>query len=113
MKFTNGEQIYKVPQNIVILSLIYIGPGWFASLSSKFLSMPGGRLLVLAGTDRLDKELIIGQMQGKFKLVLLTESSHCIMEDQPEKFAHLLKEFWDRNQPLTFIKRFPINDIKK
>lgn len=27
--------------------------------------MKGGRLLVLAGSDALDKELMIGQMQGK------------------------------------------------
>lgn len=40
--------------------------GWFIGLSKKFLEARGGKLLLLAGTDRLDKELIIGQMQGKF-----------------------------------------------
>jgi protein phosphatase methylesterase 1 len=39
--------------------------GWFVGLSNKFLSARGGKLLLLAGTDRLDKELTIGQMQGK------------------------------------------------
>lgn len=39
--------------------------GWFVGLSKKFLEARGGKLLLLAGTDRLDKELIIGQMQGK------------------------------------------------
>ena len=29
--------------------------------------------LLLAGTDRLDKALMIGQMQGKFQLVLLPQ----------------------------------------
>lgn len=38
--------------------------GWFAGLSKKFLEAKGGKLLLLAGTDRLDKELMIGQMQG-------------------------------------------------
>lgn len=38
--------------------------GWFSGLSSKFLSARGAKLLILAGTDRLDKELMIGQMQG-------------------------------------------------
>lgn len=38
---------------------------WFVGLSKKFLEAKGGKLLLLAGTDRLDKELIIGQMQGK------------------------------------------------
>jgi protein phosphatase methylesterase 1 len=37
---------------------------WFVGLSKKFLEAKGGKLLLLAGTDRLDKELIIGQMQG-------------------------------------------------
>lgn len=37
---------------------------WFVGLSRKFLEARGGKLLVLAGTDRLDKELMIGQMQG-------------------------------------------------
>lgn len=40
--------------------------GWFVGLSNKFLSAKGGKLLLLAGTDRLDKELTIGQMQGEF-----------------------------------------------
>jgi protein phosphatase methylesterase 1 len=38
--------------------------GWFVGLSKKFLQARGGKLLLLAGTDRLDKELTIGQMQG-------------------------------------------------
>ena len=40
--------------------------GWFVGLSQKFLEARGGKLLLLAGTDRLDKELTIGQMQGEF-----------------------------------------------
>lgn len=39
--------------------------GWFIGLSKKFLEARGGKLLLLAGTDRLDTELTIGQMQGK------------------------------------------------
>jgi protein phosphatase methylesterase 1 len=39
--------------------------GWFVGLSKKFLEARGGKLLLLAGTDRLDTELTIGQMQGK------------------------------------------------
>jgi protein phosphatase methylesterase 1 len=38
---------------------------WFIGLSKKFLEAQGGKLLILAGTDRLDKELMIGQMQGR------------------------------------------------
>jgi protein phosphatase methylesterase 1 len=38
---------------------------WFTGMSGKFLSGKGAKLLLLAGTDRLDKELMIGQMQGR------------------------------------------------
>ncbi|KAJ3208073.1 Protein phosphatase methylesterase 1 [Entophlyctis luteolus] len=81
---------------------------WFEGLSSKFLSLKCGRLLVLAGADRLDKELIIGQMQGKFQVVVIPESWHYVQEDVPDKLAATLAEFWTRNQRLVIIKRFPI-----
>ncbi len=38
--------------------------GWFVGLSKKFLEAKGGKLLLLAGTDRLDRELMIGHMEG-------------------------------------------------
>ena len=44
---------------------------WFVGLSRKFLEARGGKLLLLAGTDRLDKELMIGQMQGLFSFPFL------------------------------------------
>lgn len=47
---------------------------WFTGMSSKFLSARGAKLLLLAGTDRLDKDLTIGQMQGKFHIVLHSET---------------------------------------
>lgn len=37
---------------------------WFQGLSERFLNSGTAKLLILAGTDRLDKPLIIGQMQG-------------------------------------------------
>lgn len=37
---------------------------WFTGMSGKFLGGRGAKVLVLAGTDRLDRELMIGQMQG-------------------------------------------------
>jgi hypothetical protein len=40
--------------------------------------MKCGKLLVLAGTDRLDKPLTIGQMQGKYQLIVYPESGHSI-----------------------------------
>lgn len=54
--------------------------GWFTGLSSKFLAARTARLLVLAGTERLDRELMIGQMQGKFQLVVLPGVGHMVHE---------------------------------
>lgn len=70
---------------------------WFVGLSSGFLKGKGAKLLILAGTDRLDKELIIGQMQGKFQLSIVPEAGHFVHEDVPEKIADILAEFWRRN----------------
>jgi protein phosphatase methylesterase 1 len=44
---------------------------WFTGLSNLFLAVRSARLLVLAGTDRLDQPLMIGQMQGKFQLAVV------------------------------------------
>jgi protein phosphatase methylesterase 1 len=67
--------------------------GWFVGLSRKFLSAPAGKLLILAGTDRLDKELMIGQMQGKYQLLVLPEVGHFVHEDAPEKTAAAVCDF--------------------
>ena len=42
--------------------------------------MRAARLLVLAGTDRLDKELMIGQMQGKFQMEVVPDVGHMLHE---------------------------------
>ncbi|KAL8631523.1 hypothetical protein Q9189_002741 [Teloschistes chrysophthalmus] len=63
---------------------------WFTGLSKKFLNANGGKLLILAGTDRLDKELMIGQMQGKYQLQVFPDAGHFIQEDQPAKTAMVL-----------------------
>lgn len=45
--------------------------GWFKGLSQCFLDVRVPKQLLLAGSDRMDKDLTIAQMQGKFKLVVL------------------------------------------
>lgn len=45
-------------------SPIFAHSGWFHGLSKRFLDCRAAKLLILAGTERLDKELMIGQMQG-------------------------------------------------
>ena len=68
---------------------------WYEGLSAKFLSVPAPKLLLLAGTDRLDKELTIGHMAGKFQLKVLP-AGHAIQEDEPEKTADAVDEFIQR-----------------
>ncbi|OAD05081.1 hypothetical protein MUCCIDRAFT_161785 [Mucor lusitanicus CBS 277.49] len=74
---------------------------WFTGLSDKFLNSGTAKLLILAGTDRLDKPLIIGQMQGKFQLTIFPDAGHFLQEDTPRKTAVCLVEFWKRNQRLV------------
>ncbi|PVG01255.1 protein phosphatase methylesterase [Serendipita vermifera] len=71
---------------------------WFKSLSSRFLACRSARLLILAGTDRLDKELMIGQMQGKFQMEVVAGVGHMLHEDDPGRIAEILVEFWRRNE---------------
>lgn len=49
--------------------------------------------LILAGSDRLDKELMIGHMQGRFKLSVIKDVGHCIQEDSPLKLAANFVDF--------------------
>ncbi|KAI9311112.1 Alpha/Beta hydrolase protein, partial [Dichotomocladium elegans] len=74
---------------------------WFNQLSSKFLGSPVAKLLILAGTDRLDKPLMIGQMQGKFQLHIVPEAGHFVQEDAPGNTAQCLVEFWKRSKRLV------------
>ncbi|TKA78227.1 hypothetical protein B0A49_02291 [Cryomyces minteri] len=96
--------------------------GWFEGLSRKFLEARGAKLLLLAGTDRLDKELMIGQMQGKslahqtllitkppfmnlrkFQMHVFPAAGHFIHEDLPAKTAAAVAEFFKRNDRSTLV----------
>ncbi|XP_062513766.1 protein phosphatase methylesterase 1-like isoform X2 [Corticium candelabrum] len=57
--------------------------GWFEGLSQKFLGCTVAKLLLLAGVDRLDKDLTVGQMQGKFEMHVLPQVGHVVHEDSP------------------------------
>lgn len=70
---------------------------WFIGLSKNFVNATTSKLLILAGTDNLDKELMIGQMQGKYQLVVFQDSGHFIQEDAPTKTALTIIDFWKRN----------------
>ncbi|KAE8324334.1 Alpha/Beta hydrolase protein [Aspergillus sergii] len=85
---------------------------WFIGLSKKFLEARGGKLLLLAGTDRLDKELMIGQMQGKYQLQVFPEAGHFVQEDQPVKTAQVLVDFYKRNDRSALVLPPKVADMQ-
>ncbi|KAK3397475.1 Alpha/Beta hydrolase protein [Sordaria brevicollis] len=84
---------------------------WFVGLSKKFLEARGGKMLLLAGTDRLDTELTIGQMQGKYALQVFPEAGHFIHEDLPEKTAIALVDFHRRNDRSQLVLPPKVSDL--
>ncbi|KAI1260094.1 Alpha/Beta hydrolase protein [Xylariaceae sp. FL1019] len=86
---------------------------WFAGLSRRFLDAKGAKLLLLAGTDRLDTELTIGQMQGKYALQVFPEAGHFIHEDLPEKTAISLADFYRRNDRSALVLPPKVSDLLK
>ncbi len=71
---------------------------WFKGLSALFLGIGVPKLLLLAGTDRLDKELCVGQMQGKFQMQILGQCGHAVHEDSPDEVAEALANFVMRHK---------------
>lgn len=72
--------------------------GWFKGLSTAFLSIPVPKVLLLAGVDRLDRELTVGQMQGKFQMQVLPACGHAVHEDVPDKVAEAIATFMVRHK---------------
>jgi hypothetical protein len=60
--------------------LMVAATAWFTGLSKSFLAVRTARLLILAGADRLDRELMIGQMQGKFQMAVVANVGHMLHE---------------------------------
>ncbi|XP_033103761.1 protein phosphatase methylesterase 1-like [Anneissia japonica] len=80
--------------------------GWFEGLSELFLSCPVPKLLLLAGVDRLDRALTVGQMQGKFQMLILPQCGHAVHEDQPQKVADALCTFLTRHKMAEALSGF-------
>lgn len=72
--------------------------GWFQGLSKMFLTSSAAKLLLLAGVDRLDKDLTVGQMQGKFQMEVMPQVGHAVHEDNPDKVAEVIAAFLVRNR---------------
>lgn len=74
----------------------YVSLDWFVGLSEQFLSLRAAKILVLAGSDRLDTSLVRAQMMGKFELRLLYGAGHVIQEDCPDQVAAAIQDFCAR-----------------
>ncbi|XP_071737214.1 uncharacterized protein [Rutidosis leptorrhynchoides] len=96
VKYDDAQQCYRHRARLAETEQYW--KGWYEGLSDKFLSSPVPKLLLLAGTDRLDRALTIGQMQGKFQMIVVRHTGHAIQEDVPDEFAMLILNFISRNR---------------
>ena len=69
---------------------------WFKGLTDTFLNLRIPKQLLLAANDRMDKELTIAHMQGRFKMVVIDGVGHVIQEDKPKAVADSFKGFLDK-----------------
>lgn len=69
--------------------------GWYEGMSDRFLSVRVPKILVLAGTDRMDKALLTANMQGKFQMKVLP-AGHAIQEDEAQKTCEEIEAFCER-----------------
>ena len=51
------------------------------------------KMLMLAGIERMDKDLTIAQMQGKYKLSIMRNVGHIMHEDKPDEAMRFIKDF--------------------
>lgn len=67
---------------------------WFEGLNKNFIENSLPKLLILAAPDRLDTDLTIKHMQGKFSFkVSEKEVGHHVHEDDPEGTVHMLRDY--------------------
>ena len=67
---------------------------------------------MLAGSDRMDKELTIAQMEGKFKMVVVNNVGHAVQEDDPAKVAEVFMDFLEKfHIPTKFAEKLVVTSI--
>ena len=71
---------------------------WFSGLTQSFLGLKTKKMLFLAGAERMDTELTVAHMQGKYELHVIADCGHVIQEDQPGKLCEKIREFIDRRK---------------
>jgi len=80
-----GKKVFKWRINLSKSEPHWVG--WFKGTSKLFLSVDPVKILILANVDRLDKELLTGQMRGMFQTEILPKTGHAVQEDSPESVA--------------------------
>ena len=86
-----GKVVYKFKTNLLDSKPFW--NEWFIGLTKAFLSCNIPKMLMLAGIERMDKDLTIAQMQGKYKLSIMRNVGHIMHEDKPEEAIKFIKEF--------------------
>ena len=66
---------------------------WFIGLTKAFLCCNIPKMLMLAGIERMDKDLTIAQMQGKYKLSIMKNVGHIMHEDKQDETMKFIKDF--------------------
>ena len=87
----NGTKTYVFKTNLMESKPFW--NEWFIGLTKAFLSCNIPKTLMLAGIERMDKDLTIAQMQGKYKLSILRNVVHIMHEDKPEEVMKVIKDF--------------------
>eukprot|EP01028_Stygiella_incarcerata_P006278 TRINITY_DN2571_c0_g1_i1.p1 TRINITY_DN2571_c0_g1~~TRINITY_DN2571_c0_g1_i1.p1 ORF type:complete len:243 (+),score=67.34 TRINITY_DN2571_c0_g1_i1:513-1241(+) len=91
-KVTNGPIVH-YEWRTDLLATEAFWKGWFEGMSVRFLSIPVPKMLLAAGMDRLDRNLTIAHMQGKFQLQIIRSVGHAIHEDAPQETANVIQSF--------------------
>lgn len=67
--------------------------GWFRGMNNAFLAFQGPKQLIIAASDRVDQQMMIAQMQGKYKHSVFFNVGHMIQEDDPARFVNEIQTF--------------------
>lgn len=70
-------------------------PAWFAGQDERFLRVGCPRLLITSDVE-LSRLLLVGQMQGRFQLLRVRDSSHMLHEECPEQLSSTVTAFIKR-----------------
>lgn len=87
----NGNTIYSWKTDLMASQKYWTE--WFSGLTKAFLSCKIPKILMLAGIERMDKDLVIAQMQGQFQLSVVNDVGHIIHEDDPVKVMKIFEDF--------------------